>query len=381
VLLILSLLFAQGSVAAAPSAHSPTWGPVVAASQSPGDNAFGATATYDVFGALHIAWEQWDGKREETARIFYRSNRGGQWSASSVVSGDVRPARMPSLAADAAGNVHLAFAGGEHGTSNRIFYAALTADNLWHGPTLVQDTNRKNGAARPTVITDAGSNAHVIWMHDKPGGYDIAMRTHRPDGSWSEMAYVVKNPGYTDRPRGLALGGTLHVVVKLRTDKGDIVAYTQNDGRGWSAPRQLSAGDTRLVYAPSITTDGWRLFAAWDHAPGDHDIHFAMSSDGGATWTQPVRADRPKGIATNPSLTTVAGLLLLVWQLEDRLLARPMDLGSLEWGQIEEINRDYKGEVKEPEIVSGPGDHAAVVWHQRRGDSGAYEVLLAEWRK
>jgi hypothetical protein len=382
VLLALLVIFTlPGAAAAAPPAQAAGWGPVVSVSQSPDNYAFGATATYDVFGALHIAWEQWDNKRDETARIFYRTNRGGAWGEPTVVSGGVRPARMPALAADAAGNVHLAFAGGERGTSNQIFYAALTADNRWHGPTLVQDTNRKNGAARPTIISDAGSNAHVLWMHDKPGGYDIAMRTHRADGEWSDMSYVIKNDRYSDRPRGLAIGGTLHVVTKLRTDDGDIIAYTQGDGRNWSEPRRLSSGDTRIVYAPSITTDGWRLFAAWDHAPGDHDIHFAMSSDGGASWTNPVRVDRPKGIATNPSLTTVAGRLLLVWQLEDRLLARPMDLGSLEWGGIDELNRDHKGEVKEPELVSGPGDQAAVVWHQRRGDTDMYEILLAEWRK
>jgi hypothetical protein len=352
----------------------PVWGRPIVVSQVPDSHAFTPTLTFDPAGALHIAWEQWQGRDGNTAQIFYLNNRSGGWSEPVVVSGAVQPARAPALAADAAGNVHLVFAGGERGVSNQIYYAALTADGAWHGPTLAQDTQRKNGAARPSLITDAAANTTLVWMHDKPGGYDIAKRTHYADGSWGDMHLIIKNAGYTDRPRGLAIGETLHVVARMRTDDGDRVGYTQGAGDSWSKTRYLG-GDDKLVYAPTLATDGWRLFAAWDY---DHDIHFAMSEDGGANWTPSVRVDRPKGVATVPSLTTSAGQLLLVWQLKDRLLFRPMDLGSMEWGLIEELNRDYKGgEVIDAELVSGPGDQAAVVWQQRRADSGTFEVVFA----
>lgn len=360
----------------AATAEGPGWNEPIILSGDEERYAFDATLTFDTSGAIHVAWEQWSGREGDDAQIFYRTNKGGTWSDAVPVSGDVRPARTPALAADASGTVHLAFAAGSRGASNQIYYAALTPDGAWHGPELVDEVGRKNGAARPTIITDAAGAAHILWMRFRDNGYDVASRTHYPAGGWSELRYVLKDPGFTDRPRGVAIGEQLHVMAKASTPEGDRIAYVQGSGGNWSQPAWLSDGQ-QAAYAPVLATDGWRLFAAWDYK---HDIHFASSEDGGASWVSQGRVDRHKGVATSPAMTTVAGKVLLAWQLHDRLMARTLDLASGQWDTIQQLNASYeRNDVKDPELASGPGDQAAVVWSQRNGDTQSFEVLLAQW--
>jgi hypothetical protein len=124
------------------------------------------------------------------------------------------------------------------------------------------------------------------------------------------------------------------------TDAGPIVAYRDRSakemrdisvirwtGKGWSAPKTVHADGWQLrgcpVNGPQLDARGRDVVIAWfTGAQGKPRVNAAFSSDGGATWSAPVRVD-----GGNPSGHVDVGLLgdgsaVVTWTEGSELLAR-----------------------------------------------------------
>ncbi len=152
--------------------------------------------------------------------------------------------------------------------------------------------------------------------------------------------------------------GRLHL---LWSDGQRVVHGVRSDSGEWSV-RPISAGASRTT-KPTLAFAGEALVAAWGGAQGHGEpVGFAaVSRDGGATWSEPVRISR--GPAINVTLCAFDGGAVVAWHTreEGRILAARWD-GS-RWAEPVVLNGDGDGDGADVSLA-GAGRKLVACWEE-----------------
>jgi hypothetical protein len=184
----------------------------------------------------------------------------------------------------------------------------------------------------PLFLADDRANIYAIWI--TTDGKLYASRAISRDftrfGAWTRRRLI------SDSAASFAAKfdarGDLHLAF-VRTTNGARnpagLYYTRltRFGSDWVAPallygsayfRGLSGGETNVSLAASGTPEAPLVYIAWDNRPRKQ-VLLVKSTDGGATWEQPVRVAGPTAASgqANPYNIRVGALedsLVLIWQ-------------------------------------------------------------------
>ncbi len=278
----------------------------------------------------------------------------------------------PEVATDGAGNWIVAWdsydtLGGTIGTDADIL-VSRSMDNgaTWTDPAPLNNGAGTDGAAdyNPALAADGTSNWLAVWYSSNDLGGTIGtdhdiLFAHSSDGgvTWSDPAPVNMNAA-TDLeddvlPRVVTDGaGTWMVVWASWDDLGgtigpdsDILGATSTDsGMNWTTPLPIhsnAASDIGDDQIPALTTDrAGTWLAAWqsredlDGVIGtDPDILVVQTTDGGATWTDPMplnnNADTDSAFDGPVHLRTdELGYWMAIWDSSEILMAVSADGGA-----------------------------------------------------
>ena len=196
-------------------------------------------------GHLYAAWTEYEG-----SLWFSRSaDRGGSFSAPLRIAGDdASPARGPSLAVDAEGAVHLAWAVGEDEAADIRVATSVDRGRSFGGPRIV--AAGEGHADAPRIAVDGGGTVHLVYAESPfgPFGHHRIRYTRSRDGG-----------------------------------------LTFEEPREISGPHVERSGG---AHYPALGVDGEDdLYVAWELFPRGEDhprgLGFARSGDGGRTFASP----------------------------------------------------------------------------------------------
>ncbi|MBI2425768.1 MAG: exo-alpha-sialidase, partial [Candidatus Hydrogenedentes bacterium] len=297
-----------------------------------------------------------------------RSTDGGMtWTAPAALNTDAeidtRDDDAPQLTTDGQG-LWLAIwtsretLDGAIGTDADILYARSTDGGLtWTAPAAL-NTNAANDTEddySPQLTTDGQGLWLAVWtsretLDGTPKRDSDIHYARSTDGglSWTAPTALntnaVSDSGYDFSPQLTTDGQGLWLATWTSNDtlsgtpswETDVLyARSIDGGLTWTAPAALNtnaASDTGDDDVPQLTTDGQGVWLAmWESTntlvgtPGwDSDIHYARSTDGGLSWTDPasLKTDAASdfGHDFDPQLTTDGqGLWLATWTSNDGL--------------------------------------------------------------
>ena len=226
----------------------------------------------------------------------------------------VKAARIP-------GGLVVAYAGLAPG-SEQVFLA-ISRDNGARWSVLTQVSTGPASSRLPAVAVDGAGRLHVIWTRYDGGVGAIYHRVWAQ--TWmGPQQKISPGPRYAGYP-ALALGaaGDPQVVwygiregpVPASTRHGSIyeIFYTGFDGRAWSGPLLISPGLPDSIN-PALAADrGGGLHAAWYQYNGR--VYQVRYAERGRAWTAPEGPFRASADEFNPDLAAAAqGQVALVWE-------------------------------------------------------------------
>jgi len=252
------------------------------------------TIAVDGVGNAHVAWRDstsYGGSGGDTDIFYKRWNAtSSTWTTTEVVSTESTDSSYdPTIAVDGTGNVHVAWEDHSNydgsGWDPDIFYKRWNATSSTWTTTEVTSTD---DSWDPKIAADGAGNVHVAWKDEDDIVYK---RWNATSSTWTTTEVVsTESTGDIYSPLTIAVDGSGNVYIAWRD-------YSNYDGSGtdsdifykrWNAPSStwtttevVSTESTDSSYDPTIAVDGagnvhvaWEDYTNYSGSGTDPDIFY-----------------------------------------------------------------------------------------------------------
>jgi predicted neuraminidase len=223
----------------------------------------------------------------------------------------------------------------------------------------------------PRLAVDSSGSLHLVWEDDTPGNYDVYYKKSTDGGgTWTVSKRLTWTAGSSSHP-AIAVDSedTLHVVYD-ETAPGDYEIYylrSADGGDTWSAPKRLTWTKERSWDAAIAvdSSDGLHVFWA-DAIPGNFEIYYKKSPDGGVTWSTNKRLTWTADDSFGPSIAVdPSGDLYAAWYdytpgPADIYYKKSTDGGAV-WSTTKRLTWTADNSFY-PYLIAGASGHLYVAW-------------------
>jgi len=266
---------------------------------------------------LHVVWQDDTSGNYE---IYHKKSTdgGATWTASKRLSWTSGGSEVPAIGIGSSGKLHVVWSDDTPG--NEEIYYTQSKDKGANWAANQRLTWTSGGSKIPAIGVDSSGNPHVVWRDDTPGNFELYYKSS-PDGgaTWATNKRLTWNSGTSNEPViAVDASGHLHVVWTDDTPGNDEIFYKQSldGGAAWAASKRL-IWNSGSSHSPAMTVDSSdHLHVVYvDHTSGRIDLYYKKSMDGGANWTTGSRLTWTIGSKGSPALgVDSTGNLHLVWE-------------------------------------------------------------------
>jgi BNR repeat-like domain len=245
------------------------------------------------------------------------TNGGTSWAPSKRLTWMSGDAYMAAMAINGYGYIYLVWYDGTPGNDEIYFNRSTDGGASWS--TCQRLTWTSSASHRPQIVADSLGHLHVVWNEETAGGWEIYYKKSTNGGdSWLPNKRLTWTGGASSHPRiAVESSGHLHVVWHEETAGNAEIYYKKSTDNGdtWTANKRLTwnAGDS---WSPAMAMlSSGDIHIAWDDdTPGNREIYYKKSADGGDTWTSSKRVTRTTNTSSDAAIAVdSSGNLHVVW--------------------------------------------------------------------
>ncbi|MFQ6094081.1 MAG: FlgD immunoglobulin-like domain containing protein, partial [bacterium] len=182
----------------------------------------------------------------------------------------------------------------------------------------------------PSVALGDSGDVSVTWTHSWEDGNRIYFNKSTDGGITFDSTHVQVDDGSKDcysSQLSMDSNGNLYVVWFAGwITRGTDVYFDKSTDGGVTFGTDVRVNDVDSTgFWPSLAVDGkGTIFTTWQDRSGDGDIYFAMSTDGGATFSEDTRVDHQEWGSGYPSIATDdSGKVYVVWEQQTQFYGVP----------------------------------------------------------
>ena len=194
-----------------------------------------------------------------------------------------------------------------------VCFGVMTLDAAW---TTKRLTSNAGSSENPEVAV-WGANVYVAWDDDSTGNHEIYFKKSADGGTtWASTKRLTNNETSSFAPTVAVSGPNVYVVWYDHSTSVDEIYFLKSTDGGatWPAPRKLADSPTSAQY-PAIAVSGSNVFVVWSgFTSGNQEILFRKSTDGGATWLAIKRISISAGLSNFPRVAVDGSTVGVVWQ-------------------------------------------------------------------
>jgi hypothetical protein len=271
-------------------------------------NSVSAQLAVDSTGNINVVWET-DGNLVNQAIIFTRSTDGGtSFSTPKSISNGVNQSNIPQMAVDSSANINVVWwASVPTGQSDDTYFTRSTDGGSTFSSPVNVSKNNISQALFPEIAVDLNGNINVVWYEQLMGQYQVYFSRSTDGGStFSTPLNISNDTGDASLPVITVDSSGDIGVVWIDTTPGnfDIFFSRSTDGGStFSVPKNIS-NNPGFSGNPQIVVDSnGNINIIWgDETPGNRDIFFSESSDGGSTFSTPENISNDPGNSYLPEI-------------------------------------------------------------------------------
>jgi hypothetical protein len=333
---------------------------------------------------IYIAWSD-DRDVDYDIYISNSTDGGNSFSPNVKINNQVSSAwhREPSLAVDASNIIYVAWARSFSGDSNISFSYSTDGGNIFSDNKTVNDDTSGMTQWHPCLALGDSGNIYIAWQ-DHRNNNDIYFANSTDGGNTFSPNKKINDDAGTKpqwEPCIAAFGAEILYIAweDSRINNRDIYFTNSTDGGGTFSPNKKVNDDIRNAWRYQTSTavdDEGKVFIVWvDDRMGDWDIYFAISTDGGNTFSEDKRVndDLTAEMQWTPNIAVDSkGDIYIVWEdwrnvsEPDIYFAKSTDGGNT-FSTNKRINDDLSGEGQmTPSIAIDESDNIYIVWEDSR---------------
>ena len=270
----------------------------------------------DSSGHLHVVWH---GGTVANYEIYYaKSTDGGAtWTSGKRLIWNSGSSQEPDIAVDSLGNLHVIWRDETPGNAEIYYKRSSDGGTTWASTKRLTWTPGYSEYA--SLAVDPSGNPHVVWDDDTPGNTDIYyLKSTNGGTTWTSIKRLTSTSGWPGDPEIAADSlGRLHLIFHYDKPGNDEIYYKKSADAGgtWSPNRRLT-WTTGSSWGPSVAVDpsDFLHVVYYDDTPGNDEIYYLQSPDGGASWTSGQRLTWTSGWSRQPAIAAYSSSNLhVVW--------------------------------------------------------------------
>jgi hypothetical protein len=322
----------------------------------------------DSINRIHVVWE--DYAPGDYAIYYKRSADGGiSWSKSKRFTWHSENSAHPVIAVDSSDTLHVLWS--DYSKYNWEIYYKRSADGGASWSSTKRLTWGPGDSSYPDIAVDSSDNIHIVWNEGAHGNPEIYYKKSTNGGlAWSKSKRITWTSGESMFPSiETHSSNSVHVIWQDDTPGNNDVYYrrSQDGGTTWGKTKRLS-WDSHCSENPDITVDSnLRIHVVWEKLkPGNYEILYKKSLDGGTTWMSTQRSTWSPGNSESPRiLTDLSNNIHMFWSDNsngnyDIYYKRSTNAGSSWATQRLTWNADISFSSA---AAIGPSNKLYLVWH------------------
>jgi hypothetical protein len=322
--------------------------------------------------------------------IFHKKSTDGgvSWTSPKKVSGGISPASCsPTIAVDSSGNLHVVWSE-DLAFYAYLFYARSTDGGVtWSkARTFCMGPGNSRG---PDIAVDSLDNLHVVWMLNMTEEtYEIYYRKITNGGTtWSGISRITWTSGDSYNPViAIDSSDILHVVWSDYTPGAGEVYYKKstNGGVTWSTSKRLTWNSGNSGGSDIAIDSSDDLHMAWaDDTPGNYEIYYRKSTNGGVTWSSSKRLTWNSGGSGGSDIAIDSSDDLHMVCIDDmpgnyEIYCQKSTNGGVTWSTSKRLTWNL-GDSYGLATAMDPSDNLHVVWQD--GTPGNWEIYYKKFIK
>jgi len=230
-------------------------------------------------------------------------------------------------------------------------------------------TSNSGNSDYPAIAVN-GANVYVTWGDDTSGNAEIYFKRSTDGGAtWLATKRITFNSGSSGYPDIAVNGSTICIVWEDGTTGNFEIFFRRSTDGGatWQAAKRIT-NNSGSSYVPRIAISGANFCVVWeDDTPGNYEIYFRKSTDGGATWQSAKRLTNNSGSSYYPDIVGYGSYLYVVWDdvssgNDDVYFRRSIDGGASWQSQKRLTNNAGVSEYTAIAVGGLLGSDLYVVW-------------------
>jgi hypothetical protein len=242
----------------------------------------------------------------------------------------------------------------------------------------IKNLSKNDATSFGPQITVSGKNVYVVWPDNTPVLPDIFFKRSTDGGkTFGKTINLSNSPIESFIPRIAVSGKNVYVVWQegLLEGPSDVSFKRSTDGgKTFGKTINLSDNPKSSTNFPEISVSGKNVYVVWDDdTPGNFDIFFRRSTDGGKTFGKTINLSNNDGNSEIPRIAVSGRNVYVVWKdftlgLEDIFFKRSTNKGD-DFGKTINLSNNPEATSERPRIAVS-GRNVYVVWQDDTQGNG-----------
>ena len=303
------------------------------------------------------------------------------WTTNKQITNTLGDSKYPAIAVDGS-NIYVVWQDNTPDLLNEEIYFKRSVDGGVTWKTNKRLTNNAGGnydSQYPAIAVD-GLNIYVVWEDTTPGNYEIYFKKSVDGGAtWETNKRLTSNAGVSYAPAIAVDGSNIYVVWQDNTQGDEEIYFKRSVDGGvtWKNDRRLT-NNTGYSQNPAIAVNGSNIYVVWvDYTPGNPEIYFKRSVDGGATWKTDKRLTKNAAYYQYPAIAVDGPNIYVVWTDDtpgnlEIYFKKSTDGGST-WKQTRLTNDSLGSQYP---AIAADGSNVYIVWQNFISMPPNYEIYF-----